>query len=281
MKRNALKIICNPYNDQISYYFRNEQGIWVVLSGNSPLSRQYYTNAVIKERVKDIVEKIDEIYNKKNKGLDILFEGSSIYFDCFKGAISYYLPDRDITCSMGVTKIAVVGKTNVGKSSLIEGMEEQQGYEYSVNEFPEYYMYSDEENHAEWYEIKGIDFEIGNVQKVYQTLDRLIRNGLSIVIYCVGATTGRLETAERDLINRILENHADVTVLIVLTIGIKKDVREFVDEIEKMTDQIRVVTTLAKEYEFEMEDEYTGETKYVTMKPYGLDTLSKYVFERR
>ena len=54
MGRNAVRIVCNPYNNQISYYFMNEKGVWTVLSGDSPLSRQYYTNTTMKDRAKEI-----------------------------------------------------------------------------------------------------------------------------------------------------------------------------------------------------------------------------------
>lgn len=281
MRRNAIKIVCNPYNNQISYYFMNEKGVWTVLSGDSPLSRQYYTHTTMKDRAKEIALKIDEVYNRNNRGLDILFEGTTQSYDYIKGACEYYLQDRDIVCSVGVTKIAVVGKTNVGKTCLIEGMESLQGYKYSVNKFPEYLLYSDEENHAEWYEINGIDLGIGNVKKAYKTVTKLTENGLSAIIYCMSATTGRLEEVERDFVIKMIEEYPSITILLALTMCIKADYRSIVNKIEKMTDQIRVIPTLAKEYEIESTDEDTGEEKSYIKKPFGLDTLSKYVFERR
>ena len=60
MKRNSIRIVCNPYNNQIAYYFRNELGFWIVVSADSPLSRQFYTNTTIQERAEDIVIKIDD-----------------------------------------------------------------------------------------------------------------------------------------------------------------------------------------------------------------------------
>ena len=56
MGRNSLKIVCDPNNNQISYYFKNEKGVWMVLSGDSPLSRQYYTDTTMKDRAKEIAE---------------------------------------------------------------------------------------------------------------------------------------------------------------------------------------------------------------------------------
>lgn len=60
--------------------------------------------------------------------------------------------------------------------------------------------------------------------------------------------------------------------------NIKKDVREFVNEIEKLSKRVRVVTTLAKKYEFEIEDSETGKKRDIILHPYGLDVLSKYIF---
>ena len=281
MGRNAVRIVCNPYNNQISYYFMNEKGVWTVLSGDSPLSRQYYTNTTMKDRAKEIALKIDEVYNRSNRGLDVLFEGTSQSYDYIKGAFEYYLPDRDIVCSIGVTKIAVVGKTNVGKTCLIEGMESLQGYKYSVNKFPDYQLYRDEGNHAEWFEINGIDLGIENVEKACRTVTKLTENGLSVIVYCVSAATGRLEEVERDFVLKMIEEHPSITILLAITVCIKADSESIVNEIEKITDQVKVIPTLAKEYEIESIDESTGEEKSYVKKPFGLDALSKYVFERR
>ncbi len=281
MKRNAIRIVCNPYNNQISYYFMNEKGVWTVLSGDSPLSRQYYTNTTMKDRAKEIAIKIDEVYNRNNRGLDVLFEGTTQSYDYIKGALEYYLPERDIVCSMGVTKIAVVGKANIGKTCLIEGMECLQGYKYSVNKFPDYLLYSDDGNHAEWYEINGIDLGLENVAKAYQTVTKLAENRLSAIVYCVSAATGRLEEVECDFVIKMIEEHPSITILLALTMCIKADYGSIVNEIEKMTNQIRVIPTLAKEYEIESTDEDTGEEKSYIKKTFGLDTLSKYIFERR
>ena len=89
MKRNSIRVVCNPYLNKMSYYFKNEIGEWEVLSGNSPLSRQYFTNTTVTERCNQIVEKIDEIYNRKNKGVDILFEGTSENYKLLLHGVQY------------------------------------------------------------------------------------------------------------------------------------------------------------------------------------------------
>lgn len=281
MDRNALRIVCNPIEGQISYYFKNDDGTWGVLTGDSPLSRSYYTNTTMKERAKEIAEKIDEIYNRNNRGLDVLFEGTTQNFDYIRGAFHNYLPDRDIICTLGITKIAVVGKIKVGKTCLIEGMENLQGYNYSSIKYPDYVLYRDEANHAEWYEINGIDLGVDNIIHAHRTIAKLVKKGLSVIIYCVDAMSFRLEDLERDFVLKIVEEYPSITVLIVLTKNINANNASIANEIRKLTDQIKVVPTLAKEYEFEAFDPATGKEKIYIKKPFGLDCLSRYVFERR
>ena len=273
MGRNALRVVCNPHNNQISYYFRNENGRWMPISEDSPLSGKYYTNTSMKEHAKEIAEKIDEIYNRNNKGLDIQFEGTRQSFDYIKGAFAFYRQNKDVVCTMGVMKIAVVGKAKVGKTCLIEGMENLQGYKYSVNSYRNYLLYSDDRNHVEWYEITGIDLGIENIEKAYQTVSQLIEKGLSTVIYCVNAFAGRLEDAERNLILKLIEENPSLTVLIALTMSLKTDSRSVANEMEKIMDQVKIIPILAKEYEIEILDQ-----KYVK-EPFGLEVISEYIFE--
>lgn len=279
MKRNSLKIVCNPYTERISYYFKNEMSEWIVLSGSSVLSRQYYTKTSMKKRAREIIDKSNEIYNRKNKGLDIIFEGDKESFDYLKGTIEYYFGEQDITCEISTTKIVVVGKSCSGKSFLIEGMEKYRGYKYIMSDFGKYTVYSDECNHAQWYEIKGIDLGKEYVQKAYDTIEGLISNGLSSVVYCVNATTGRLENIEKDFLLGLIEKQPDLRVMVALTMCHKDDIKEVIDEIKKMTDQIKVIPILASEYKTNAKDLQTGENYII--KPFGLDDLSLFVFEGR
>ena len=279
MKRNSLKIVCNPYTNQISYYFKNEIGEWNVLCASSPLSRQFYTKTSMKERSKVILEKADEIYNRKNKGLDILYEGPSKGFKYLEETAKYFLPNRDIKCELGTTKIAVVGKKSVGKSCLIEGMEELQHYKYTKIKENGYTVYNDECNHAKWYEIDGIDLGKNNVDKAFRTIEELSKQGLSSVVYCISAISGRIEDVEKDLIMKIISEYCEIKVMIVLTMCYKEDVQQAIDEIKRITDQIKIVQTLAKEYKTGVKDSATGNP--LVIKTFGLEMVSRYVFEGR
>lgn len=280
MKRNKLRVVCNPYTNKMSYYFRNELGEWDVLSGNSPLSRQFYTNASVEDRAKDILIKIDEIYNRKNKGIDILFEGTDKNYDFLLNTITQIFPERDICCQLGTTKIAVIGKKSVGKSFLIEGLESLQGFKYMKTKANGYTKYSDECNHAEWYEVAGIDLGMDKVEEAFDTVKKLSEEGLSAVVYCISADSGRIEDVEKDFIKKIAGDFAELKVMIALTNCYKDDneIQKAVDEIERITDQIKIVPVLAKEYKTSLKDE---DGNPVVVEAFGLENVSQYVFEGR
>ena len=278
MKRNTMKMVCNPFNNNISYYLKNELGEWDVLSGNSPLSRRYFTDTSIRERSAEILSKIDEVYNRKNKGVDILFEGSDESYEIMQKTIHKLFPDRDIRCQLRITKIAVMGKKAAGKTFLIEGLEELQGLSYSKTVEKKFIKYEDKYNHAEWYEINGIDLGRGNVEKAFETVKKLSKEGLSTVIYCISATSNRIEKIEKDLIRKIEESFAELKVMIVLTMCYKDDIQEPIDEIEKITDQVKLIPVLAKPYKTGMKDR-TGNP--VVIPQFGLEDVSQFVFEER
>lgn len=278
MKRNSIRVVCNPYTKKMSYYFKNEIGEWTVLSGSSSLSRQYYTNTTIRERAKEIVAKIDEIYNRKNKGVDILFEGTTENYHYLCETIEKFYGNREINCILGTTKIAVLGKKSVGKTMLIEGLEKLGGYNYSKEMNEKYIQYMDECNHAQWYEVNGIDLGIANIEQAFQTIRELSERGLSAVVYCVSAVTGRIEDVEKDLIKRIEDEFSELKVMIVLTMCYKDGVQETIDEIEKITDQVKLVVTLAKAYKTNLKD---SEGNPIIIEPFGLEMVSEYVFEGR
>lgn len=276
--KNSLRIVSNPYDKHLSYYFMNEFGAWVVCSESSPLSRQYYTNTTLEERANEIISKIDEVYNRNNRGLIIFFEGTTRDFSILESTVSNLLPDSNIECKLGITKIAVVGKKMVGKTFLIEGMEGLLNYRYEVNKCEDYFQYTDECNHAMWYEVKGIDLGLENVEIAYNTVCSLIEDGLSDVVYCVQAAVGRMEEPEKDFVRRITEKYPQVSVVVAITQGVG-DTSQFVDEIKKITDQIKVVVTLAKEYV--VESNKPGTALRTVVESFGLGELSQYIFERR
>lgn len=281
MKRNILKIVYDPLNNRVSYYFKNEIGQWCPLSNSSILSRQAYTKTTIKDSADEIIKIADEIYNRKNKGLDILFEGRDEDFNVIKKIVEQKYAENNINCILNSTKIIVVGKKESGKTTLIESIAENAGRKYKVKKRDEYTLYMDQYNNSEWYEIRGIDIGRDNMDKAHKTIRDLMTRGITTIVYCIKSSTGgRLEVAEKKFITSLLREFSELDAVISLNFCIKKDQRVFIDEIERMTDQIRVVQTLAKEYETVIEDE-NGDDRPIKISPYGLDILSKYIFERR
>ncbi|SFT61326.1 hypothetical protein SAMN02910301_2134 [Lachnospiraceae bacterium XBD2001] len=275
MKRNALRIVCNPISNNISYYFKNEIGEWCTLSDSSPLSRSSYKEASLEEKGSEIVKKIDEVYNRKDKGLDIIFEGEEKDYKLFEGYVKSLLSERNVTCVLGATKIIVAGKLGSGKTVLIEAMENLQKTKYKKEEFEEYYKYSDE-NNTEWYEIKGIDFGKENIANAHKTICRLVEKTSGMIVYCINSSTSRMEESEKAFIQDLIFSFPALAGMIVVTqCNDKKKISSFVDEIEKIANGIKVVPVLAQEFETDIENN----GKMVVLKPFGLDKLASYIFE--
>ncbi len=247
------------------------------------LIESYYFLPGLSRKMKNKRALIEEVIQTENLNPCVLLSINEGYGDFLHSKIDagkerVISGARTISCISSSKQIAIIGKKNSGKTSLIEGMAALQGYGYFVTEFPDYCIYRDEGRQTEWYEIKGIDIGMENIKKAKQVIRKIAETGLSVVIYCINATSERMEDAEKDFIHYIVESHPKVKVLVVLTMNIKKDVREFVNEIEKLSKRVRVVTTLAKKYEFEIEDSETGKKRDIILHPYGLDVLSKYIF---
>ena len=278
MKRNTLKIISNPYTKQLSYFFKNEMGEWDVLSSNSPLSRKYYTNTSIKERGHEILDIINNVYNRKNKGVDIVFEGTSKEYSYLDKEVKNNYAKYNVDCRVGTTRIAVLGKRAVGKTSLIEGMEELQGYEFEREEKEDYILYIDHINNVQWFEIRGIDLGTEYVEKAMKTTQKLAKEGLSTVIYCISAVAGKCEDIEKNMILQLVDEYVDLKVMVAFTLCYKENINSSMDEIEKLTSHIKILPTLAKKYKTAMKDK---KGIPIEVAAFGLKEISEYVFEGR
>lgn len=273
-----MRVVCNPYTNKMSYYIKNERDEWNVLSSSSPLSRQYYTDTTVKEKAVEILSVIDEVYNRKNKGVDILFEGTTDSYGIFNDAAKRNFANRDITCNLGTTKVAVIGKIASGKSTLIEGLEKKIGFSYNKIKEDGYEIYIDECNHAQWYELKGIDLGLENLENAFRSVSKLSKDGLSAVIYCISGTTGRIEKEEKEFIMKLDEAFSSIKVMVALTMCYRDDVQDIVDEIERITNQSKVTVTLAKEYKTGLKD---SEGAPIVVDAFGIESVSEFIFEGR
>lgn len=271
MRRNALRIVCNPYTRKLAYYFKNQSGKWEVLSENSPLSRQSYTNVTISEGGSKIIEASIRIYNRRNRGLDILFEGSLRDYKLLQSIVASYRERKiDITCNLGSSKIAVVGKAKVGKTTLIKSLLGEANYKTIQRD--NYTKFEDAERNATWFEIKGIDLEENSLDSCFSALTDIANDGLNAVIYCVLSSTGRVEDPEIQLLNKIEKSFDQTSILLVLTKCVKDDFSKTLDDIKRLVDPIKIVETLASPYK--------GRAgKIVTS--FGLTEVERYIFEGR
>ena len=267
MKRNRLKIVYNPSEEKLTYYFFNDLEEWKPVSGSSPLSRQEYTTAKLERRGRDIVKKIDEVYNRKNKGLDIIFQGPAKLCQQLKEQISSYLPNRDITCEARATKIVVVGKIGAGKTYLISEIAKMNGGTLLPKKSGGYTQFSDKINSVDWIEVNGID--LGSQQEAFRTIEGLAKEEISKILYCISGENGRIEDIEREIITRLTEQFPAVDVITVITKCYKEDYWEIKEKIEGIIGTEKVFPTLAKEYK----------VKQGTVSAFGLKELATYIFE--
>lgn len=267
VKRNELKIVYNPSGKKLTYYFLDDSGEWNPVSGSSPLSRQYYATAELERRGIDIVKKIDEVYNRKNKGLNIVFEGPAKLCRQLEDQISSYLPGRDIKCEARATKIAVVGKIGVGKTYLISEIAKMNGSSLISKNSVGYTQRSDRTNSVDWIEVNGVD--LGNQQETFRTIEKLAKVGISKILYCISGESGRIEDIEREMILRLTEQFPAVDVITVITKCYKENYQEIKDKIEGIVGIGKVFPTLAKEYK----------VKQGIVSAFGLKDLATYIFE--
>ncbi len=273
--RNALRINCDSNSCKIKYSFRNEDGNWIDLTSDSPLTRREFTNTTMKESSDKIIHRIEEVYNYRNKGLDIFFIGSNEELKYLKNSVS---DGRDIAIIGGSTKIVVVGKVNSGKTKLIEGMADFLGNNLIETGKPKFRIYKDELNNTEWYEIDGIDLGIGSLESAHLTICELLDKGeFSTLLYCVNDSVGRIEDAEGSFLLSLINEYPNLCLIVVLTMSSKKSNDSFVNEIKNISNRIKVIVTLAEERELDITNDETGE--YYIQSPFGMDELYKEIYE--
>lgn len=279
--RNIVKIICNPFLNRIAYSFKNEHGEWKYLAGYSVLSRREFTSGSIETNAKNIIRKLDEIYNRNNKGLDIIFEGTQEDFYFIKKNIDDLSGSHNITCSCQVSKIAVLGKPASGKTSLIQSMCNTKDINPIEHDEGSYYSFFDSQKNVEWIEIKGVDYEQDLQPKVLNIIDDLCKHDVFTFLYCISLQSNRMEDFEVDLYKSISNQLPGLSKAICVTncVQTEKVKRSFVDTISKELPEEKIIPVNAVAFETGVFDSATQ--KAIVVEQFGLEELSKFIFERR
>ena len=276
MDRNTVRIVCDSSRNKISYFFRNKPKEWKELPSDSPLLRSKYKNTLFSDKAKDILIKIDEIYNIKNNGVDVFFEGTTEEYKILLKTVEDFLPGRNIHCKAGSTKIAIIGKKSVGKSLLVEGIEKLNGISYQKIDSYGYVRYSNSSNSINFYEIAGMDLGNENIEKAYDTLKKISEEkGLSSIIYCISATTGKVESTEKEFILRIERDLSETKVIIALTMCYMDDIQRIINRIKNSIGEIVIFPVLSKEYKTRLKDKHEEK---VVIDGFGLEDISRFIF---
>lgn len=178
--------------------------------------------------------------------------------------------------------IMVLGKTGVGKSTLINNTFSETLAETGIGKPVTHQIrkYEKEEFPLSIYDTPGLELGGENaldelLKEIVEVITDGIKTGdiskaIHCIWYCVSTTSHRFEEAEKQFINKFLDetNKYNIPVILVLTQSYsKKDAKELKSEIEKENLAIaQIVPVLAEDYE--IDEEYTA-------KAFGLEKLTE------
>lgn len=171
---------------------------------------------------------------------------------------------------MGHTNIAIIGKTGVGKSTLINAVFKNNvaktGAGRPITQHCK--MYSKEGSWISILDTKG--FELANYREILDELKHEIENRkgadpsnhIHVAWFCINNNSNRIEQAEIDFINEL---SSSIPVVVILTQGEKKKDNTFLNEVKANTKNARQVVKLLAQ-PCVIDDD-------IVIKPYGLDIL--------
>lgn len=196
---------------------------------------------------------------------------SSIVEECVKVI-------KEKTGNLDMLNIAVVGKTGVGKSTLINNVFRENLAQVGIGEPMTKHMkkITKRDFPLGIYDTRG--FELGKeAQKEVkkELLDEIrktqktnnMNEQIHCIWYCVQAGSGRLEPEERDWIREFTEeSNCNIPIIVVLTQAFQKSkAKELQSYIESLNMNVKKVIPVLAE-EAVIDEDYT-------VKAYGLDTL--------
>ena len=266
MLHNQMWIVSDTQTQPLAYYIKNELQQWHLVSNDSDLSRKEYTHTTMQTRAEDIVRVIDTIYNRGNRGVDILFEGDEADFLFLKKAVDQCPPQSGITCTMPKTRIVVAGKVGAGKTTLIEGVGNYRGTVFSSHKENENIVYASAKSTIIWYEIPSIDVGSGHIDRVKTTIEDLMAYRIAAFVYCLGSA--RIEPVEEQLLFYIRDRYPALRLLIALTQSVDDEQALYAEQLSGLLGGIRVIPVLAID----------KNTQCGTIAAYGLDDMERCLF---
>ena len=267
MGHNRIKIVSNYSIPSISYFLQNENREWVRVSNSSKLSRREYTENSIIEKIFDILEVIEEIYNPGDRGVELSFEGTEEEYTVICDTIKKKCLEKQISCYQQKTKIAVAGKIKSGKTTLIESLESLIGAKYARSMKTDYEVFTDKKGCTEWYELKGIDLGKEYIHQSKKVLEQLVESGLSMFVYCF--STYKVEKLEEELIMNLKTKNPELKILLVLTFCVEDDAELFSEQISSQLAQVKVIPILAKDLKI----------RGGAIPSFGLDKIVQCIYE--
>ncbi len=126
------------------------------------------------------------------------------------------------------------------------------------------YILYQSKNSPEWYEIDGIEFKNGSIDKAKIMILNLGKSEkISGFLYCL--SSNRIEPEEIKLLNQVRNNFPNVKVAVIMT----QCINDSSVEISKILKNINVIPVLAKEYV----------TRGGIVPPYGIEQILNYLRE--